>query len=113
MRTIYSYLRLLLGAWLVMGGLALQFLPSAASVEREARRRERLLQEVPAEERTQWIRDRDVEDGRSQAYVKLLGALVGGLGLAGVVVEGAYLSAHFRRVRPLEAMRYELAEQYF
>ena len=110
MRTIYSYLRLLLGAWLVMGGLALQFVPSAASIEREARRRQRLLQEVPAAELDQWIRDRDLEDGRIQAYVKLLGALVGGLGLAGVVVEAVYLSAHFRRMLAPEATRYELAD---
>jgi hypothetical protein len=93
-----------------MGGIALQFLPSAASVEREARRRERQLREVPVEERSQWIQDRDREDGRSQAYVKLFGALLGGLGLAGVVVEGAYLSAHFRREHLVETKRYEFSE---
>jgi hypothetical protein len=99
MRTIYSYCRLVLASWLFMGGLAVQFLPTAASLERDGRRRERQLQAVAIEERAQWMMDRDIEDGRSQAYLRLLGVLVGGLGLAGAIVEAAYLSAHFGYVR--------------
>jgi len=99
MRTIYSYCRLMLASWLFMGGLALQFIPSAASQEREGRRRERQMQTVAPEDRAQWIIERDIQDGRSQAYLRLLGVLVGGLGLAGAIVEAAYLSAHFGYIR--------------
>jgi hypothetical protein len=99
MRTIYSYCRLILASWLFMGGLALQFIPTAAALEREGRRRERQMQTVAPEDRVQWMIERDIEDGRSQAYLRLLGVLVGGLGLAGAVVEAAYLSAHFGYVR--------------
>ena len=36
MRTVYSYLRLALACCLFLGGFAVQFVPSAAAVEREA-----------------------------------------------------------------------------
>jgi len=99
MRTIYSYCRLMLASWLFMGGLALPFIPSAACQERGGRRRERQMPTVAPEDRAQWIIERDIQDGRSQAYLRLLGVLVGGLGLAGAIVEAAYLSAHFGYIR--------------
>jgi hypothetical protein len=44
MRTVYSYLRLTVASWMFLGGLALQFIPSAAAVERDVRHRERMIQ---------------------------------------------------------------------
>ena len=35
MRNIYSFLRLIFASWMFMGGIALQFFPSAAAVERD------------------------------------------------------------------------------
>jgi hypothetical protein len=97
MRIFYSYARLFIASWLFMGGLAVQFLPSAASVARDARWRERQLKAVPANQRAQWIEDRDAEEASSQAYVRLFGVLLGGLGLAAALREAAYLSARYRR----------------
>ena len=42
MRIFYSYGRLFLASWLFMAGLAMQFVPSAAALERDARWREDL-----------------------------------------------------------------------
>jgi hypothetical protein len=91
MRAIYSYARLFLASWLFLGGLAVLFGPSAAAVARDARWRERQLQTVPADQRAQWVEDRDTEDARTQAYVRLLGVLVGGLGFGAALRETAYL----------------------
>ena len=97
MRVAYSYARLFIASWLFMGGIALQFVPSAAAVARDARWRERQLQTVPAEQRAQWVEDRDNEDANSQAYLRLFGVLVGGLGLAMALRETAYLNARYSR----------------
>jgi hypothetical protein len=96
-RVIYSYARLFLASWLLMGGVAIQFLPSAAAVARDARWRERQLQAVPADEKTQWVEDRDTEDARTQAYVRLFGVLLGGLGLAAALRETALLIGRYSR----------------
>ena len=95
MRIFYSYGRLFLASWLFMGGLALQFVPSAAAVAREARWREQQLQTIPVEERSQWIENRDLEEGRAQAYLRVFGVLMGGLGFAAALREAAYLSARY------------------
>jgi hypothetical protein len=102
MRIAYSYLRLTVASWMFLGGVALQFVPSAAAVEREARHRERLLRDVPVEERAEWMRARDVGDARSEAYVRLFGVLFGGLGLAVALFEAAYVSARASRHCPLD-----------
>src|SRR5208282_5860871 len=82
MRVASSYARLFIASWLFMGGVALQFVPSAAAVARDARWRERQLLTVPADRHAKWIEDRDTEDANSQAYLRLFGVLLGGLGLA-------------------------------
>ena len=73
----YSYIRLFVAAWLFMGGVAVQFTPSAAATARDDRWRERQLQKIQPEQRTQWIEDRDVIDSNSQAYTRLFGVLIG------------------------------------
>ncbi len=102
MRIAYSYIRLTLASWLFLGGIALQFVPSAAAVEREARQRERLLQTVPTEERAEWVRMRDLDDSISEANLRLFGVLLGGVGFAGALFEAAYVSARSSRHCPLD-----------
>src|SRR5262245_5395403 len=97
MRTVYSYVRLVLASWLFLAGVALQFGPSAASVGRDARWRERQLQAVPAEQRSKWVQDQDAEDARSEGAMRLFGVLMGGLGFAGALLEAAYLCALYSR----------------
>jgi hypothetical protein len=103
MRAVYSYLRLTLASWMFLGGIALQFLPSAAAVEREARRRERHLQAVPAEQRAEWLRAHDAEDAQSEAYLRGFGVLLGGVGLAIALFETGYVCARYSRHCPLDA----------
>jgi hypothetical protein len=91
MRSVYSYARLLIATTLFVAGIALQFYPSAATVARDARWRERQLRAVPADQREQWIYDRDLEDARSEGYVRVFGVLLGALGLGGALVEAVYL----------------------
>jgi hypothetical protein len=95
MRVAYSYARLFIASWLLMGGVALQFVPTSAALERDARWRQRQLQTMPAEQREQWVIDRDTEDANTQAYVRLLGVLLGGLGCAAALRETAYLHARY------------------
>ena len=97
MRVIYSYGRLFIASWLFMGGLALQFVPTPSSVAREARWRERQLQAIPANQQAQWVEDRDIEDGRAQAYLRVCGVLLGGLGFAAALRETAYLRGRYGR----------------
>jgi hypothetical protein len=97
MGNIYSYVRLVLASWVFLGGLAILFGPTTASVEREARWRERQLRSIEADQRDEWVRDRDIEDARAQAYVRLLGVFMGGIGFASALFEAASLTA--RRVR--------------
>ena len=61
MRVVYSYVRLIFACWMFLGGVALQFVPSAAAVERDVRHRERMLQAVPAEQRAEWLRARPAD----------------------------------------------------
>jgi hypothetical protein len=103
MRTVYSYIRLTLACWMFLGGVALQFVPSPAAVEREARHRERMLQSVPAEERAEWLKERDLADARSEASLRLFGVLLGGVGLALALFEAAYVCARSSRHCPLDA----------
>jgi hypothetical protein len=102
MRIVYSYARLTLGCWLFLGGVAVQFVPSPTTVEREARRRERLLQAVPSEQRAEWLRARDLDDARSEAYMRLFGVILGGFGLALALFETAYVCARSSRHCPLD-----------
>jgi hypothetical protein len=97
MRVFYSYARLFVASWLFMAGIALQFVPSAAALERDARWREWQLQKVPAERRAQWVEDQDAKDARSQAYLRAFGVLLGGIGFAMALREAAYLSGKYGR----------------
>jgi hypothetical protein len=97
MRIAYSYARLFIASWLFMGGVALQFVPSAAAEARNARWRERQLQPMPADQRAQWVEARDTEDANSQAYMRLFGVLLGGLGFAAALRETAYLLTRYSR----------------
>lgn len=103
MKTVYSYIRLTLASWMFIGGIALQFVPSAAAIERENRQRERLLQTVPPEERAEWVWARDLEDSSSEANLRLFGVLLGGIGLAGALFEAAYVCARSSRHCPLDS----------
>jgi hypothetical protein len=103
MRVAYSYLRLTLASWMFLGGIAIQFLPSAGTVEREARHRERMLQAVPVEERAEWLRLRDLGDARSDAAMRAFGVFFGGVGLAIALFESAYVCARASRHCPLDA----------
>jgi hypothetical protein len=96
-RLIFSYARLFIASCLFMGGIGLQFFPTAAGMAREARWRERQLQTVPAHLQAAWIESRDFEDASSQAYVRLWGVLMGGFGLAMSLRETAYLSGRYSR----------------
>jgi hypothetical protein len=102
MRTVYSYFRLTLGSCLFLGGIALQFVPSAAAVERDIRHRERQIKSVPVEEQTEWLRARDIADGRAEAYLRLFGVLLGGIGLGIALYEMAYVIAQYNRRCPLD-----------
>ena len=102
MRTVYSYIRLALACCLFLGGFAVQFVPSAAAVEHEARHRERQIQSVPAAERPEWLRARDLADARAEANLRLFGVLVGGVGLAMALFETAYVCARYSRHCPLD-----------
>ena len=90
MRAAYSFLRLFLACSLFLAGLAVQFLPSGSSLDRDRRARERYLEAVPAERREQASQDRDREDSRAESYLRLFGVLLGGLGLALALQETAY-----------------------
>lgn len=103
MRTLYSYIRLTLACWMFLGGVALQFVPSHAAVEREARQRERLLESIPTHERPEWIRQRDLDDSHSEASLRLFGVLLGGFGLAMALFEASYVSARASRHCPLDS----------
>jgi hypothetical protein len=97
MRVFYSYARLIIACWLFMGGLSLQFLPSASGVARDTRWRERQLQAVPADQQAKWVEDRDNEDSSTYSYLRLFGVLLGGLGLAMALRETAYLCGKYGR----------------
>jgi hypothetical protein len=97
MRVAYSYARLFVASWLFMGGVALQFVPSAAAVARDIRWRERQLQTIPAAQHAQWIEARDSEDANTQAYLRLFGVLLGGFGFAAALRETAYINARYSR----------------
>jgi hypothetical protein len=97
MRIFYSYARLFIASWLFMAGLSLQFLPSAAQMARDAHWRERQLASVPADQQAKWVEDRDTEDARAYAYLRIFGVLLGGLGLAAALRETAYLSGKYGR----------------
>jgi hypothetical protein len=95
LRVFYSYGRLFIASWLFMGGVALQFVPSAAAMARDARWRERQLETIPVEQRAQWSEERDIAEGRAHAYLRFFGVLIGGLGFAAALRETAYLSARY------------------
>jgi hypothetical protein len=103
MRTVYSYIRLTLGCWMFMGGVAVQFVPSPAGSERDARQRDRLMTAVPTNERAEWLRQRDLDDSQSEASLRLFGVLLGGFGLAMALFEAAYVCARASRHCPLDS----------
>ena len=88
MRVLFSYARLFVASWLFLGGLALLFGPSAASVARDARWRERQLLTIPTDQQAKWAEERDREDAGSQAYLRLFGVVLGGFGFAGAMTSG-------------------------
>jgi hypothetical protein len=102
MRFVYSYIRLTIASWMFLGGVAVQFFPSAGGVEREARHRERMLQSVPADERAEWLRLRDRDDAQAEAYLRLAGVMIGGVGFAMALFEAAYVCARSSRHCPLD-----------
>ena len=104
MRTVYSYIRLTLASCMFLGGISLQFIPSAAALERESRDRERLLQSVPVESRAEWVRSRDLGDARSEGYIRLSGVLLGGVGFGMALFEAAYVCARSSRHCPLDTL---------
>ncbi|HEY2785020.1 MAG TPA: hypothetical protein VGJ05_08600 [Fimbriiglobus sp.] len=97
MAIVYSYVRLVIAGWLVMAGVAAQFSPSAASVERHVRDREQELKSVPVEQQVQWLHDRDIESARAEAYFRIFGVLLGGLGIGAALHEAAFLFAKYSR----------------
>jgi hypothetical protein len=97
MRIYLSYGRLFVASLLLMGGLAIQFLPTTEGVARNARWRERQLKTVPAEQQAQWVEDRDAEDSATYAYLRLFGVILGGAGIAGSLRETAYLFGRYSR----------------
>src|SRR4051812_9596253 len=97
MRIYLSYARLFVASVLLMGGLAIQFLPTAEGSARNARWRERQLKSVPVEQQARWIEDQDAEDSRSHSYLRLSGVLLGGFGLAAALRETAYLIGRYSR----------------
>jgi hypothetical protein len=99
MRVYMSYGRLFLASWFFLGGLALLFGPSPAGEARRMRERERqmLTLEIPPKEQPQWIKQRDEDDSKISAYMRLLGVLIGGLGFAAAMRETAYLSGRYGR----------------
>ncbi len=103
MRMVYSYLRLMLASWMFLGGIAIQFIPSAAAVEREARQRERQLQTIPFEQREEWVLEEDRKGAQSESYLRLFGVLLGGAGFAVALFETAYVCARSSRHCPLDS----------
>jgi hypothetical protein len=97
MRIYLSYGRLFVASLLLMGGLAIQFLPTSEGVARNARWRERQLKAVPEEQRAQWVEDKDAEDASTYAYLRLCGVILGGAGIAGCLRETAYLFGKYSR----------------
>jgi hypothetical protein len=95
MSIIYSYSRLVIAGWLVMAGLAAQFSPTVASVERGIRSREQDMKAVPIEKRDQWLQDWDIEHARTEAYFRIFGILLGGIGIGAGLHEAAFLFAKY------------------
>lgn len=100
MGALWSFARLFLACSLFLAGLAIQFLPSGSSLDRDRRARERYLETVPVEQRAQASLDRDREEARAESYLRLFGVLLGGLGLALALQETAYLVSHPRPETP-------------
>jgi hypothetical protein len=97
MRVYLIYGRLFVASVFLMGGLGIQFLPTAESAARNARWRERQLKAIPEEQQARWIEDQDIEDARTYAYLRLCGIILGGAGIAGCLRETAYLIGRYSR----------------
>jgi hypothetical protein len=61
-----------------------------------------MLQAVPAAERTEWLRARDLDDARAEAYLRTFGVLLGGIGFGIALFETAYVCARSSRHCPLD-----------
>jgi hypothetical protein len=101
--TIFSYVRLVVASWLFVGGLAVQFWPSAAEVAREVRARERAWKglSMSAEQRQAQDAWRDGQDARNEILLRVFGVFLGGIGFAVALHEAAYVVARFNRGREL------------
>jgi hypothetical protein len=97
MAIAYSYARLVIAGWLVMAGVAAQFSPTAASVERDVRSRDEEAKTIPADKRDQWVRDQDSASAKAEAYFRIFGILLGGIGIGAGLHEAAYLFAKYSR----------------
>jgi hypothetical protein len=97
MSIVYSYARLVLAGWLAMAGVAAQFSPTPASVERDVRYRTEELRKVPDGQRDQWLLDYDTAAARSEAYFRIFGILLGGIGIGAGLHEAAFLFAKYSR----------------
>ncbi|HWY87681.1 MAG TPA: hypothetical protein VNX28_13195 [Gemmataceae bacterium] len=97
MRVACSYARLFIASWLFLGGIAMQLNPSPEAVARDARWRDHKLEQIPTNQRAQWIEDRDIQDAGTRAYLRLFGVLMGGTGFAMALRETAYLNARYSR----------------
>jgi hypothetical protein len=86
-----------------LGGVAIEFGPSVAGMQRNDRHRERMLQAVPAQERAEWIRLRDLDEGSSEAALRVFGILLGGIGFGMALFEAAYVCARSSRHCPLDS----------
>lgn len=104
MKTVYSYVRLTIAAWMFLGGLALQWVPSTAAVERDGRWRARLAAEIPPTERASWLEEQDRNDARAEAHLRMFGILFGGVGFAMALFETAHVCARASRHCPLDTL---------
>jgi hypothetical protein len=96
-RIFYSYVRLFFASCVLLVGLALVLPRSPAAVARDARWRSRQLQTIPTGQQAQWIEERDTEDARCEAHLRIFGVLLGGMGLAAALRETAYLAGKYSR----------------
>ena len=96
-RVFVSYCRLFVASCLFMGGLACLQGPTQAAIQRDQHWRERMTQTMPASQISGWIEGRDDSDAKSYGSLRLLGVLLGGIGLAMALRETAYLNARYSR----------------
>lgn len=99
----FGYFRLILASWLFLGGMAFQFWPSEADVQRESRARERTWRPkgLSIEQKDAQGALLDEQDARNQLLLRLGGIFLGGIGFAVVLHEAACIAARFNRDKDL------------